>query len=256
VTCRFVVGVAGFEPAASSSRSQRAMWPTTTLTPSDLPRTVRGRPLASAGVCGDCYSVSYSPPRKIIPRIPRVRERPAPAGGTYGPVVQTVGFGDGLAYRFVRRRPSAKAAHTPSRCATLGHRVLSPPTSAGRWLLLLLTPLLSAQPRLSVGSLPWIARPSGPEDRAAELRITGMPGSGEAFAELGFGQGDAAAVKVGAANVDVLHPACPCPCKFEHGSGETRSKESGEYRSWIAAQELLRRYRNPTYCWAISRRRR
>ena len=55
-----LVGVAGFEPAASSSRSQRARSPTTTLTPSDLPRTVRGRPLASAGVCGGCYSFSYS----------------------------------------------------------------------------------------------------------------------------------------------------------------------------------------------------
>jgi hypothetical protein len=61
VTCGFVVGVAGFEPAASSSRSQRAMWPATTLTLSDLPRAVRGRPLASADVCGGCYSVSYSP---------------------------------------------------------------------------------------------------------------------------------------------------------------------------------------------------
>ena len=56
-----LVGVAGFEPAASSSRSQRVMWSTTALTPSDLPRTVRGRPQASAGVCGGCYSVSYSP---------------------------------------------------------------------------------------------------------------------------------------------------------------------------------------------------
>ena len=50
---------------ASSSRSQRATWPTTTLTPSDLPRAVRGRvrgrPLASVGVCGGCYSFSYSP---------------------------------------------------------------------------------------------------------------------------------------------------------------------------------------------------
>jgi hypothetical protein len=45
----------------SSSRSQRVMWSTTALTPSDLPRTVRGRPLASVGVCGGCYSVSYSP---------------------------------------------------------------------------------------------------------------------------------------------------------------------------------------------------
>ena len=39
------------------------MWPTTTLPLSDLPRTVRGRPLASAGVCGGCYSFSYSPTR-------------------------------------------------------------------------------------------------------------------------------------------------------------------------------------------------
>ena len=36
--------------ASSSSRSQRAIWLTTTLTPSDLPRTVRGRPLTSAAV--------------------------------------------------------------------------------------------------------------------------------------------------------------------------------------------------------------
>ncbi len=28
---------------------------------SDLPRTVRGRPLASAGICGGCYSFGYSP---------------------------------------------------------------------------------------------------------------------------------------------------------------------------------------------------
>jgi hypothetical protein len=46
---------------ASSSRSQRARSPTTTLTLSDLPWTVRRRPLASAGVCGGCYSVSYLP---------------------------------------------------------------------------------------------------------------------------------------------------------------------------------------------------
>jgi hypothetical protein len=60
-----LVGVAGFEPAASSSRSQRGMWPTTTLTLSDLPRTVRGRPSMSAGVCGDCYSISYSPAKGV-----------------------------------------------------------------------------------------------------------------------------------------------------------------------------------------------
>ena len=46
--------------ASSSSRSQRAMRPTTTLTLSDLPCTIRGRPLASAGICGGCYSFSYS----------------------------------------------------------------------------------------------------------------------------------------------------------------------------------------------------
>src|ERR1700760_4633885 len=51
----------GLAHVASSSRSQRAMWPTTALMLSDLPRTVRGRPLASAGVCGGCYSFSYSP---------------------------------------------------------------------------------------------------------------------------------------------------------------------------------------------------
>ena len=43
------------------SRSQRAMLPTTTLALSDLLRAVRGRPLASAGICGGCYSFSYSP---------------------------------------------------------------------------------------------------------------------------------------------------------------------------------------------------
>ena len=45
-------GVAGFEPAASSSRSQRATSPTATLTRSDLPCAVHGRPLESAGSCG------------------------------------------------------------------------------------------------------------------------------------------------------------------------------------------------------------
>jgi hypothetical protein len=51
----------GPRAGASSSRSQCATWPATTLTLSDLPRGVRGRPLASAGVCGGCYSFSYSP---------------------------------------------------------------------------------------------------------------------------------------------------------------------------------------------------
>ena len=55
------VGVGRFELPASSSRSQRARSPTTTLTLADLPRTVRGCPLTSAGVCGGCYSFSYSP---------------------------------------------------------------------------------------------------------------------------------------------------------------------------------------------------
>ena len=36
---------------------------TTTFTLADLARTVRGRPLASDGVCGGCYSFSYSPTR-------------------------------------------------------------------------------------------------------------------------------------------------------------------------------------------------
>jgi len=54
-----LVGVAGFEPAASSSRSRRARSPTTALTLSDLPRTVRRGPLTSACVCGCCFSVSY-----------------------------------------------------------------------------------------------------------------------------------------------------------------------------------------------------
>ena len=48
---------------ASSSRSQRARSLTTTLTLPDLPRTVRGHPLASAGVRGGCYSPGYSPAR-------------------------------------------------------------------------------------------------------------------------------------------------------------------------------------------------
>ena len=46
--------------AASSSRSQRAIWPTTTLTLSDLPRAVRGRPLVSAAV----VAFSYSPAKR------------------------------------------------------------------------------------------------------------------------------------------------------------------------------------------------
>jgi len=46
---------------ASSSRSQRATGRTRAHTLSDLPRIVRGRPSASAGVCGDRYSFSYSP---------------------------------------------------------------------------------------------------------------------------------------------------------------------------------------------------
>jgi hypothetical protein len=78
-----LVGVAGFEPAASSSRSQRAMWPTTAFTLSDLPCTVRGRPLASAGVCGGCYSVGYSPVRGAVAvamdLIPLATDRPGDA---------------------------------------------------------------------------------------------------------------------------------------------------------------------------------
>jgi hypothetical protein len=47
---------------AISSRSQRALRSTITHIPLDLVRAVRGGPLASAGVCGGCYSFSYSPP--------------------------------------------------------------------------------------------------------------------------------------------------------------------------------------------------
>src|SRR6185437_12509418 len=51
-----------FIPAhASSSRSQRAMWPTTALTLSDLPRTVRGRPLAYVAVV--THLVTHPPKR-------------------------------------------------------------------------------------------------------------------------------------------------------------------------------------------------
>ena len=32
----------------------------------DLPCAVRGRPLASAGVCGGCYSFSYSPAKGAV----------------------------------------------------------------------------------------------------------------------------------------------------------------------------------------------
>ena len=39
---------------------------TTTLTPTDVLRSVRGRPLASAGVCSGRYSVSYSPAQGAV----------------------------------------------------------------------------------------------------------------------------------------------------------------------------------------------
>jgi hypothetical protein len=41
--------------------------PTSTLTLSDLLRTVRGRPLASAGACGGCYSPQSQPARTRSP---------------------------------------------------------------------------------------------------------------------------------------------------------------------------------------------
>ncbi len=54
--------------------------------------------------------------------------------------------------------------------------VLSPVADACRWSLLLLSPLLSAQPRSSGGKLTRTAGPPGPGPRtgsgAAELRIT------------------------------------------------------------------------------------
>ena len=55
---------------ASSSRSQRAIASTTCLTPSDQLHAVRRRSLASAGIRGGCYSVSYSP-TKGPQRLPR-----------------------------------------------------------------------------------------------------------------------------------------------------------------------------------------
>ena len=55
------ISIAAVLEPASSSRSQRARSPTTTLAPSELPGAVRGHPLASAGVCCRCYSFSYSP---------------------------------------------------------------------------------------------------------------------------------------------------------------------------------------------------
>jgi hypothetical protein len=68
---------------APSSRSQRATCPTTTLIRSDLPCSVRGRPLASADVCGGCYSFSYSPVKGavVVPTvlIPPAMDRPGDA---------------------------------------------------------------------------------------------------------------------------------------------------------------------------------
>jgi hypothetical protein len=67
---------------ASSSRSQRAMRSNTTLTLSDLPRTIRRRPLASAGICCGCYSASVSTPLTRAPgRASRdLPGRPSPPG--------------------------------------------------------------------------------------------------------------------------------------------------------------------------------
>jgi hypothetical protein len=55
-TCWFLVGVAGFEPAASSSRSQVAAR-VTSAAARGLRQTVRGCPLTSAVGRGDCHSV-------------------------------------------------------------------------------------------------------------------------------------------------------------------------------------------------------
>ena len=54
--------------------------------------------------------------------------------------------------------------------------VLSPAAAACRWSLLLLSPLLSAQPRSSGGKLTRTAGPPGPRtgSGAAELRITSV----------------------------------------------------------------------------------
>jgi hypothetical protein len=66
VTCGFVVGVAGFEPAASSSRSQRAMRSTIALpllTCLALSVDVRWRPLVSVAVV--THLVTH-PPRGAV----------------------------------------------------------------------------------------------------------------------------------------------------------------------------------------------
>jgi hypothetical protein len=74
-------------------------------------------------------------------------------------------------------RPSAfQAGHNPSRHKIFVRLVLSPVAAACRWSLLLLSPLLSAQPRSSGGKLTRTAGPPGPRtgSSAAELRITSV----------------------------------------------------------------------------------
>jgi hypothetical protein len=72
-------------------------------------------------------------------------------------------------------RPSVfQAAHNPSRHKIYLRIVLSPVAAVCRWSLLLLSPLLSAQPSSSGGKLTRTAGPLGPRtgSGAAELRIT------------------------------------------------------------------------------------
>ena len=73
------------------------------------------------------------------------------------------------------RRPSVfQAGHDPSRHEMYVRLVLSPVAAVCRWLLLLLSALLSAQPRSSGGKPTRTAGPPGPRtgSGAAELRIT------------------------------------------------------------------------------------
>jgi hypothetical protein len=122
------VGVAGFEPAASSSRSQRAMWPTTTLTVSDLPRTVRGRPLAFTAVRGDCHPLCHSVAREpvVTDCRPHMHSKCAPLGSCVGqesPRPERGGTGwcalNVLGRRYETRRPATVVAREVSALVSL-----------------------------------------------------------------------------------------------------------------------------------------
>ena len=117
--------------------------------------TVHGRPPTSAGVCGDCYSVGYSPAKQDCSAdIPRPG-RAAPAAGDYVPVVQPVGSGVMVwpVGSPCADRPLIRPGITQVRRATCARSVLSPVAAVSRWLLLLVSSLLSAQPK-SPGRMP------------------------------------------------------------------------------------------------------